>query len=127
MTSFLYTDWMNLYDIYVRNAFGNYRDIIKEIAYSPMMGEMLTYMNSKSMGWEWLFNQALVHHADENFARELMQLFSIGLYELNQDGSRKLDENGNFLRTYSNDDIMEYARGKRTIAFVVLVCSGGRV
>ena len=127
MTSFLYTDWMNLYDIYVRNAFGNYRDIIKEIAYSPMMGEMLTYMNSKSMGWEWLFNQALVDHADENFARELMQLFSIGLYELNQDGSRKLDENGNFLRTYSNDDIMEYARGKRTIAFVVLVCSGGRV
>lgn len=48
--------------------------------------------------------------ADENFAREIMQLFSIGLVVLNMDGTPVLDENGNAIPTYTNDHIMSYAR-----------------
>ncbi len=47
---------------------------------------------------------------DENYAREVMQLFSIGLYELNLDGTRKLDSEGNSLPTYTQNDILEFAR-----------------
>ena len=49
-------------------------------------------------------------HPDENYAREVMQLFSIGLYELHEDGSRKLDNRGNFIATYNNGDISEFAK-----------------
>jgi uncharacterized protein (DUF1800 family) len=49
-------------------------------------------------------------HPDENYAREIMQLFSIGLYELNNDGSRKTDANGDDIPTYDNDDIKELAK-----------------
>jgi uncharacterized protein (DUF1800 family) len=47
---------------------------------------------------------------DENYAREIMQLFSIGLYELNPDGTRQTDSNGDFIPTYDNDDIQELAK-----------------
>ena len=49
-------------------------------------------------------------HPDENYAREVMQLFSIGLFELNADGSRKQDAQGNDIPTYDNDDIKEFAK-----------------
>jgi uncharacterized protein (DUF1800 family) len=42
--------YLNYYDIFVRNAFGNYRDILKEVSQSPMMGEMLSFLESKSSG-----------------------------------------------------------------------------
>ena len=42
--------YLNYYDIFVRNAFGNYRDVLKEVSYSPMMGEMLSFLESKSSG-----------------------------------------------------------------------------
>ncbi len=65
-----------------RNAFGNYRTLLDEIAHSSQMGKYLDLANSnKPMG---------VSAANENFARELMQLFTIGLYLLNPDGSRQL-------------------------------------
>ena len=47
---------------------------------------------------------------DENFAREIMQLFTIWLWELNWDGSRKLDQDGNFIPTYGNQTITEMAK-----------------
>ena len=50
------------------------------------------------------------HSGGKNYAREIMQLFTIGLYELHEDGTRKLDEHGRPIRTYSNDDLLEYAR-----------------
>ena len=43
--------YLNYYDIFVRNAFGNYFDILKEVSYSPMMAEMLSYLDSKSSAW----------------------------------------------------------------------------
>jgi uncharacterized protein (DUF1800 family) len=65
-----------------RNAFGNYRTLLDEISHSSQMGKYLDLANSnKPMG---------VSAANENFARELMQLFTIGLYLLNPDGSRQM-------------------------------------
>ena len=101
--------FLNFYDIFVRNAFGNYKDILREVSYSPLMADMLTYYESKST--EYVYHKyGRIQFADENFAREIMQLFSIGLVELNSDGTMKLDENNIPIPTYSNDDITEYAR-----------------
>ena len=49
-------------------------------------------------------------HPDENYAREIMQLFTIGLYELNPDGSKKTDSLGNWIPTYTQNDIKELAK-----------------
>lgn len=92
------------YDILLNNAFGNYRDIMQEVTYHASMGVYLTYLNNPKTDLE--ANQ----FPDENYARELMQLFAIGLYELNNDGSRKTDVDGNFIPTYDNDDIAEFSK-----------------
>jgi uncharacterized protein (DUF1800 family) len=70
--------WQNYYDIFLRHAFGNYRDVMREVSASPMMGEYLTFRGNREA--------ASGRFPDENYARELMQLFTIGLYELNEDG-----------------------------------------
>jgi len=68
------------------------------------MGFYLSHLNNpKSIPSENI-------HPDENYAREIMQLFTIGLYELNNDGSRKTDSQGKFIPTYTNDDIKEMAK-----------------
>src|SRR6185295_19748971 len=69
-----------------RNAFGNYRTLLGEIATSPQMGKYLDLANSNK--------PTPGSAANENFARELMQLFTIGLYQLNSDGSNRLDALG---------------------------------
>ncbi|KAL7541734.1 hypothetical protein ACHAXR_011178 [Thalassiosira sp. AJA248-18] len=103
--------WAVFYDIFVRHAFGNFFDILKEVSFSPLMGEMLTYKGSKSMAYHAERN-GVVLFPDENFAREIMQLFSIGLYMLNQDGSKVFDETtGQPVPAYSNYDIVNFARG----------------
>lgn len=73
------------------------------------MAEMLSYLNSKSSEYVWTKDRQ-IQYADENFAREIMQLFTIGLVKLNIDGTAELDLNGQPIPTYSNDDITEYAR-----------------
>jgi cullin-associated NEDD8-dissociated protein 1 len=60
--------YLNYYDIFVRHAFSDYRSILKEVAYSPMMGEMLSYVNSKSTAFV-LWQKGSVSYPDENFAR----------------------------------------------------------
>jgi len=92
----------------VRNAFGSYRDILREVSYSPMMSKMLTYYESKSSEYMWKMEGSM-QYADENYARELMQLFTVGLVKLNQDGTPILEEETP-IHTYDNDDITEYAR-----------------
>ncbi|MCF7560916.1 DUF1800 domain-containing protein [Sabulilitoribacter multivorans] len=92
------------YDILKDHAFGNYKNILLDVALHPMMGGYLShYNNPKSFPEQNI-------HPDENFAREIMQLFTIGLYELNQDGSYVLDGNGQRIPTYDNDDIKEFAK-----------------
>jgi len=98
--------WQIYYDIFVRNAFGNYRDIMKEVSYSPLMGDYLTYLQNKALGGY----SGGTAFPDENFAREVMQLFSIGLYKLNADGTREKDEWGKDIQTYGNEAIMNFAR-----------------
>jgi uncharacterized protein (DUF1800 family) len=65
----------------VRNAFGNYRDILREVSYSPMMGEMLSYVDSVSALYA-LQREGRVSRPDENYAREIMQLFTVGEFRM---------------------------------------------
>ncbi|MFN0077739.1 MAG: DUF1800 family protein [Prosthecobacter sp.] len=99
----------NYYDIFEQHAFGNYLDILKKVAMHPVMGVYLSHLGNQKA------NPALNLHPDENFAREIMQLFTIGLWELNTDGTRKTYRPphpyaGQFIPTYSNTDITELAR-----------------
>lgn len=103
--------YVSYYDIFVRHAFGNYRDILQEISYSPLQAEHLTFLASKSHAYIFQDEDKRVSSADENFAREIMQLFTTGLDILNPDGTPKLDENGSPMQVYDNDDIMSFARG----------------
>lgn len=104
-----YEGMANYYDIFEANAFGNYLDILKQVAMHPVMGVYLSHLGNQKA------NVALNLHPDENFAREVMQLFSIGLWELETDGTRKTypsghPQEGQFIPTYSNSDITELAR-----------------
>jgi len=104
--------FLNYHDIFVRNAFGNYRDILKEVSYSPMMGEMLSYLESRSAAYVARVEKR-VSRPDENYAREIMQLFTIGVHWLNDDGSVvtvKTDNGRSPLATYDNSDIQNFAR-----------------
>lgn len=92
------------YDILVRGALGNYEDMFLEVVQSPVMGFYLSHFNNARS------DPSVGRFPDENFAREAMQLFSIGLYELEANGERKLDENGQPIPTYSNLEITEFAK-----------------
>ena len=70
---------------------------------------MLTYMENKSTDFLWR-TRGRIEFADENYAREIMQLFTVGLVQLNNDGTPKRDHNGDSLLTYTNREITEYAR-----------------
>jgi hypothetical protein len=87
----------------------SYRDILKEVSYSPMMAEMLSYLESKSTPYV-LMDEGTKAYPDENYARELMQLFTIGINKLRADGRPVLDDNGDFKQTYDNSDIQTFAR-----------------
>ncbi|MEL6923541.1 MAG: DUF1800 domain-containing protein, partial [Bacteroidota bacterium] len=92
------------YDMLAGHAFGNFRDLLKDVALHPCMGVYLTHLNNPKA------NPARFIHPDENFAREMMQLFTIGLYELNSDGSRKKDADGKDIPSYDSDDVGEFAK-----------------
>jgi uncharacterized protein (DUF1800 family) len=96
--------WLNYYDIFTRHAFGNFRDILDEVTWSPHMGYYLSHIENRKA------NPSQGTYPDENYAREVMQLFTIGLWELNEDGTRELDANGDAIPTYDNDDIFEFAK-----------------
>ncbi len=92
------------YDMLAKHAFGNYENLLRDVTLHPVMGEYLSHLNNPKA------DPANNIHPDENYAREIMQLFSIGLYELNMDGSRLTDANGDFIPTYGQDDIREFAK-----------------
>lgn len=94
----------SFYDMLGTHAFGNYRDLLLDVSMHPCMGHYLSHLNNPKA------DPVNNTHPDENYAREIMQLFSIGLYELNQDGSRMLDLNGDFIPTYDQDDIKNFAK-----------------
>jgi uncharacterized protein (DUF1800 family) len=86
------------------NAFGNYRDILKAISLSPAMGNYLNMANNNKG------NAAQGTAANENYARELMQLFTIGLTQLNPDGSAVLDSNNIPVPTYDQGAVTNTAK-----------------
>jgi uncharacterized protein (DUF1800 family) len=83
------------YDFIQQNSFSTFDQLLKAIALSPAMGSFLNNMD----------NTASV--PNENFAREVMQLFSVGLVQLNMDGSTKRDASGAPLQTYSQADVID--------------------
>jgi uncharacterized protein (DUF1800 family) len=90
------------FDILEENAFGNYRTLLEKISTSVAMGAYLTFRGNQKA-------DSAGRVPDENYARELLQLFTIGLYELNLDGTLKL-VNGKPDETYGQDDISNLAR-----------------
>ena len=83
------------------NAFGNYKDILTRITLSPAMGNYLDMVNNPK--------GTARQQPNENYARELLQLFSIGLYQLNLDGSVQTDANGIPLASYDENVIKGFA------------------
>jgi len=82
-----------------RNAFGNYKTLLKELTNDSSMGQFLDSANSGVFGGA----------ANENYPREVMQLFSIGLYKLNLDGSQQLDASNQPIPTYTQTDVQQLA------------------
>ena len=94
-------DW---YDMLLRNAFGNFRDLLQDVTLSPLMGSYLSHAGNRKT------DAAKNRFPDENYAREIMQLFTIGLFLLNDDGSFILDGNNEPIPTYDNSHITEFAK-----------------
>lgn len=94
----------NYWDILNKYAFGNFRELLEEVTLNPVMGEYLSLNGSQKE------DTRTGRRPDENYAREVMQLFTIGLVQLNPDGSVKKDASGNPLPTYTNDDVTNVAR-----------------
>jgi len=92
------------YDILAKHAFGNFRNLMGEVSRSPGMGVFLSHQGNKK------FNSSSNTHPDENFARELMQLFSMGLWKMNQDGSMVKDSSGDPIASYTQNDVEELAK-----------------
>lgn len=90
--------WLQLLS---RNAFGNYRTLLREITLDASMGKFLDLANSSK--------PTATTGANENYAREVMQLFSIGLYQMNPDGSLVLDGQGQPIPTYTQTDVRQMA------------------
>jgi uncharacterized protein (DUF1800 family) len=84
------------------NAFGNYQTLLQQITVSPAMGDYLTMANNDRASGARVPN--------ENYAREIMQLFSVGLEELNDDGTTINDALGNPIPTYDQNTIKEFAK-----------------
>ncbi len=92
----------NYYDLLGADAFTNFRQILEDVTLNPEMGEFLSVLgNDKGDA---------TRDPDENYAREVMQLLTIGLYQLNPDGTQMLDATGNPIPTYSNNDVMGLAK-----------------
>lgn len=92
----------NYYDVLGADAFGNFRQLLNDVTLNPVMGNFLSMLgNDKGNA---------TTDPDENYAREIMQLFTIGLWQLNDDGTRKLDTNGQPIPTYSNVDVTGLAK-----------------
>ena len=92
------------YDKMLLGVKGNYRQTLEDVAMHPIMGMFLSHIRNRKA------DPANNRFPDENFAREIMQLFSIGLHELHSDGRPKLDADGNLIPTYDNETIRNFAR-----------------
>ncbi len=101
----IYPEAMSSYvDVLNKNAFATYRELLGAVALHPAMGYYLNMMGSEKE------DAATNRRPNENFAREVLQLFSVGLYQLNADGTRKLDASGKTLATYDEEVVKGFAQ-----------------
>jgi uncharacterized protein (DUF1800 family) len=91
-------------DMLGKHGLGSYRRLLEQVARSPVMGAYLSHLGNMKE------DAARGRVPDENFAREVMQLFSIGLYELNPDGSARLGGDGRPIETYGAADVSGLAK-----------------
>jgi len=91
-------------DVCIGHAFGNYRELLDTMTYSPAMGIWLTTVRNRKA------DPSTGSFPDENYAREIMQLFSIGLVELKTNGTARVGPDGEFIETYDNETISALAR-----------------
>src|SRR5260370_18628021 len=91
--------WMAYYlSLLDQNAFGNYRQLMNDITLSPGMGRYLDMAGNNR------------NHENENYAREILQLFDVGLDELNDDGTPMLDDSGQRVPSYNQDVIVAFSK-----------------
>lgn len=100
-------------DMLYKNCFGNWRTLIEQVTRATAMGCYLAAMYNRKE------DPTTGTQPDQNYAREVMQLFSIGLWQLNDDGSRKLDSQGQPIPTYTTDDIAGVSRVMTGFAYDV--------
>jgi uncharacterized protein (DUF1800 family) len=91
-------------DMLNKNAFGNYRQLLEDVTLHPAMGYYLNMIESEKE------DPTVNRKPNENYAREVLQLFSIGLYKLNQDGSSQTDASGALMPTYGANEIAGFAK-----------------
>ena len=91
-------------DILQEGVYGNFRDLMQNVTYSPLMGEWLTYVGNEKA------DERTGNAPDENYAREIMQLFTIGLLELDDSGEPRLNGAGEVIETYDTEDVSELAK-----------------
>jgi uncharacterized protein (DUF1800 family) len=94
----------HFWDILNTYAFGDFRALLEEVTLNPIMGQFLSLNDSRKE------DPRTGRRPDENYAREVMQLFTIGLVQLNNDGSVKRDASSNPIQTYTNEDVTNVAR-----------------
>ena len=92
------------YDLLMQHGLGNFRNLLEAVTLSPAMGIYLSMMGNEKP------DAATGQRADENYAREVMQLFSIGLQQLNNNGTVRTGANGQPLPTYQQTDVENLAR-----------------
>ena len=98
-------------DVLEAGAFGNFRKLLEDVSLNPAMGYYLSHRGNRKAEYpNGDTTQPPLLVPDENYAREVMQLFTIGLVELNADGSVKLDANGRPIETYTEEDVRGLAR-----------------
>lgn len=95
---------IHFYDTLLGHSFGNFEDLLRDVSLHPCMGIYLSHMGNRKS------DPIAKTFPDENYAREIMQLFSIGLWMLDTDGTRLLDGNNQPIPTYNNTNITEFAR-----------------
>ncbi len=105
------SSWMLAYHkILAQHAFGNYRDLMKDMTLNPGMGNFLDMARSTR------------NNPNENYPREILQLFTIGLFMLNQDGTLMLDGQGNPIPTYDQDDVNNFTNVFTGWSFCITSC-----
>jgi uncharacterized protein (DUF1800 family) len=107
--------WMRGYQqLLYTSAFGNFRQLLYDVTLNPTMGRFLDMLNNRCQRRTPpdvnVCRNGLAAQPNENYAREILQLFSIGTFLLNQDGTRKLDGDGNSIPTYDQKIVEEFAR-----------------